>query len=108
MAVASRQIRRHTQNVELFPVGGTQAITVESGADVLAVLSHGTPDRVLATLEGGTDGQVVVLEVDGELPTHGITLVGSDTLALTTSLVLADRSSRLIWRRNGKWRVYGT
>jgi hypothetical protein len=101
--ISLRQVSASARTVDLF-VGGT--IEVPSGTTVLCLRAHGTPTVLQCSFEGGADGQVVVVEVEGDLPTYGVRIVsGGETEVAGPIEWLAGTRGKLIWRRNGLWRV---
>jgi hypothetical protein len=101
--IALRQVAASVETVDLF-VGGT--INVPSGTTVLCLRAHNTPSVLRCSFEGGADGQVVVVEVEGDLPTYGVRIVsGGQTEVAGLVEWLAGTRGKLIWRRNGLWRV---
>ncbi len=98
-----RQVAASVQTVDLY-VGG--AIDVPSGTTVLCLRAHNTPNVLRCSFEGGADGQVVVVEVEGELPTYGVRIVpGGQTEVAGHVEWLVGTRGKLIWRRDGLWRV---
>jgi hypothetical protein len=101
--ISLRQVSASVQAVDLY-VGST--IGVPSGTTVLCLQAHNTPDVLQCSFEGGADGQVVVVEVEGELPTYGVRIVsGGQTVVASPVEWRAGTRGKLIWRRDGLWRV---
>jgi hypothetical protein len=82
---------------------GTQEVMIASNDSIeitpqTAVLKVNLQDTATVSLNGGRDGQVVVLEIVPELSTYTLTLDG-------LGIILDDTyPAALLWRRNGEWR----
>jgi urease beta subunit len=101
--ISLRQVSASVQTVDLA-VGGT--IEVPSGTTVLCLRAHNTPDVLQCSFEGGADGQVVVVEVEGAIPIYGVRIVsGGQTEVAGLVEWRAGTRGKLIWRRDGIWRV---
>jgi len=101
--ISLRQIAASAKTVDLY-VGGT--VDVPPGATVLCLRAHNVPSVLQCSFEGGADGQVVVVEVEGELPIYGVRIVsGGQTEVAGFVEWLNGTRGKLIWKRDGLWRV---
>jgi hypothetical protein len=91
--VGLHQILAKTQEVTISD-NGSIAITPQT-----SVLKVNLQNTVTVSLQGGRDGQVVVLEIVPALNTYTLTLEG---LGVTLNY---SNPIALLWRRDGEWRA---